>query len=300
MSRIYVIGSSNTDMVVKAASLPKPGQTVMGGEFFMNPGGKGANQAVAAARLGGHVVFVANVGNDLFGNQALGHFQNEKIDCAYVTKDESNPSGVALISVDSKAENHIVVAPGANGHLSTAHVDQALTHISPDDLILVQLEIPLDTVAHTLLRVKEKGVRVILNPAPGCVLSASLLTGLFMITPNETEASILTGIGVTDVTSAGLAGQKLLKMGVEEVVITLGSRGALWVSKVGAELITAPSVTAIDSTAAGDCFNGALAVSVAENMPMREAIDLACRAASISVTRFGAQASMPFKHELAM
>ncbi len=298
MGKIYVIGSSNTDMVVKTSTLPKPGQTVMGGEFFMNPGGKGANQAVAAARLGGDVVLVANVGNDLFGDQALSHFGDEKIDCSYISKDATHPSGVALISVDNQAENHIVVAPGANGHLSAQHVDRALGHTISQDLVLIQLEIPLETVAYAIRLAKEKGLRVILNPAPASTLSADILKGVYMITPNETEASILTGIDVTDASSARLAGQKLLEMGIEQVVITLGSQGALWVSKDGAELIKASTVKAVDTTAAGDCFNGALTVALAEKMAIQQAIRLACQAAAISVTRLGAQASMPYKQEL--
>lgn len=298
MSKIYVIGSSNTDMVVKTATLPKPGQTVMGGEFFMNPGGKGANQAVAAARLGGDVGFVANLGNDLFGDQALAHFQQENIDCRYVTRDASHRSGVALISVDDRAENHIVVAPGANEHLSTEHIDKAFGNISSADIILIQLEIPMETVVHAIRQAKALGVRVILNPAPASALSNEVLKGVYLITPNETEASVLTGIEVEDDATARLAGQKLLQMGIEHVVVTLGSRGALWLSNFAEELIPAPVVKAVDTTAAGDCFNGALAVAIAQKTPMRKAIELACQAASISVTRLGAQASMPYKREL--
>lgn len=298
MTKIYVIGSSNTDMVVKAKSLPQPGQTVLGGEFFMNPGGKGANQAVAAARLGGAVVLVANVGNDVFGEQALQHFQEENIDCTYVTKDPKNPSGVALISVDEQAENHIVVAPGANEHLTKSHTDAVFDRIPADAIVLIQLEIPMETVAHVIAKAREKGIRAIVNPAPAASLPEASLKSLFLLTPNESEAALLTGIPVTGEQSAKEAAKKLLEMGVENVIVTMGSKGALWVDNHGANYLSVPPVKAVDTTAAGDCFNGALAVGLARKMTIKEAADFACQAAAISVTRFGAQASMPYLREL--
>ena len=298
MSKIFVIGSSNTDMVVKAAMLPQPGQTVLGGQFFMNPGGKGANQAVAAARLGGDVVLVANIGNDVFGEQALQHFREEHIDCTFVTKDPKYPSGVALISVDEQGENHIVVAPGANGHLNKFHIDAAFDKMPADALVLIQLEIPMETVTHVIEKTREKGLRTIVNPAPATKLPERLLEGLFLLTPNESEAALLTGIEVTSEHSAKEAAMNLLDMGVENVIVTMGSKGALWVDKHGANLLSVPLVKAVDTTAAGDCFNGALAVAIAKNLPIEEAAGFACRAAAISVTRLGAQASMPYLREL--
>lgn len=297
-SQILVIGSSNTDMVVKADKLPAPGETVLGGTFLMNPGGKGANQAVAAARLNGQVTFVAKVGNDLFGQQAVTGFQQEGIDTACILTDDDHPSGVALINVDANGENCITVAPGSNAHLQPAETEAALQAATSDTLALLQLEIPLQTVEYAVQQAAAKGLRVILNPAPAQSLPETLFQYLFLITPNETEAEILTGIHVTDTSTAEQAAKKLHELGVVNVVITLGSKGAYLYTNGQGQLIPVPHVTAVDSTAAGDCFNGALAVALAEGQPLPEAIAFACKAASISVTRMGAQASMPRRDEI--
>jgi ribokinase len=295
---IYVIGSSNTDMVVKVARLPMPGETVMGVDFFMNPGGKGANQAVAAARLGGRVTFVARVGNDLFGQEALQQFQRENIDTTFITTDNEYPSGVALIGVDSKGENSIMVAAGSNGYLDEKIVEKALESIQDAAIILVQLEIPLPTVEFAIKKGNSNGWRVILNPAPARSINSGALQGLYMITPNEYEAEILTGIRVNDTTSAEQAALRLHQLGVSNVVITLGSRGAYLHTQSITKTVDAPSVSAIDTTAAGDCFNGAIAVALSQGLELEEAVGFACRAASISVTRMGAQSSMPSRKEL--
>jgi len=295
---ICVLGSSNTDMVVKAAKLPAPGETVIGGTFLMNPGGKGANQAVAAARLGGSVTFVARVGNDIFGKQALGQFQREGIRSEFVVTDAEQPSGVALIGVDAQGENSIVVAPGSNAHLDERQVSAALSTLAAPTLVLLQLEIPLASVEAAVRLSHEKGLRVILNPAPAQPLPAGLLRHLFLITPNETEAELLTGIRVTDPDTAELAALRLRDMGVPNVVITLGAKGAYLRTDTEARLIPAPPVTATDTTAAGDCFNGALAVALSEDQALAEAVAFACKAASISVTRMGAQASLPQRREV--
>ncbi len=307
-SSICVVGSSNTDMVIKADKLPGPGETVIGGTFLMNPGGKGANQAVAAARLSNRsisltdkanpVLFVAKVGNDIFGRQALQQFQREKIDVSQIVTDPDDPSGVALINVDATGENCITVAPGANGKLHPAEVEPALNAASPDCIVLLQLEIPLPTVEYVIRRGHERGLRVILNPAPAQTLSANVFPCLYLITPNESEAELLTGIRVIDLTTAKQAAEKLRELGVPNVVITLGSKGAYVQTDGYAGLISAPPVTALDTTAAGDCFNGALAVAVSEGQNLPEAVAFACKAASISVTRMGAQASVPYRHEL--
>lgn len=293
---ICVIGSSNTDMVVKTEKLPVPGETVLGGQFLMNPGGKGANQAVAAARLGGQVTFVAKVGNDLFGQQAVQQFRREKINTEYVITDPDQPSGVALINVDAGGENCIAVAPGANGTLTPEDVEAALD--TRPALVLLQLEIPLPTVEHVIRRSHEKGLRVVLNPAPAQALPADLLASLYLITPNETEAERLTGIRVTDPASAERAARQLRDQGVQNVIITLGAKGAYLLTDSVSKLIATQPVTAVDTTAAGDCFNGALVVALAEDQPWEAAVPFACRAASLSVTRLGAQASMPFRTEL--
>jgi ribokinase len=295
---IYVVGSSNTDMVVKAEKLPSPGETVIGGSFLMNPGGKGANQAVAASRLGGRVTFVACVGNDIFGQQALEQFQKERINTDFIVISSDHPSGVALINVDEKGENCIAVAPGANGQLSTTMVEQALTLIDGPAILLLQLEIPLETVEYAIEYGHKKNVKVILNPAPANKLSDSVFRDIFLITPNESEAELLTGIRVTNLESAEIAGEKLHEKGVRNVVITLGAKGAYLSSETTRKVIEGPKVTAIDTTAAGDCFSGALAVALSEDQPLEQAVAFACKAASISVTRMGAQSSLPYRKEI--
>jgi ribokinase len=295
---IFVIGSSNTDMVVKAAKLPMPGETVIGSNFLMNPGGKGANQAVTAARLGGQVTFVAKVGNDLFGRQALQQFQRENINTAFVAMDSEHPSGVALIGVDAYGENSIMVAPGSNGHLDVMIVERALESIQGDAIILVQLEIPIPTVEFAIEKAHSKGWRVILNPAPVQAVDPKVIQHLHLITPNEHEAELLTGISVTDLSTAEQAAQRLHQYGVSNVAITLGPRGAYLHTKSVAKLVPVPSVTPVDTTAAGDCFNGALAVALAEGLDIDQAVSFACKAAAISVTRMGAQSSLPTRMEV--
>lgn len=290
-------------MVVKTEKLPTPGETVLGGTFLMNPGGKGANQAVAAARLAGRntrsaVTFVAKVGNDLFGEQAIRQFEQENIRTDYIVTDPELPSGVALINVDAQGENCITVASGANGNLQPEETDAALEATEPDTLVLLQLEIPLPTAEHVIRRSYERGLRVMLNPAPARPLPFGLYPFLYLITPNEREAGLLTHIDVTDEETADIAARRLRELGVANVIITLGSQGVYLHTNEVSELIPAPSVTALDTTAAGDCFNGALAVAISEGVPLPEAAAFACKAASLSVTRLGAQASMPTREEV--
>ena len=298
MGRIVVIGSSNTDMVVKTRTLPQPGETVLGGTFFMNPGGKGANQAVAAARLKGNVTIVTKLGNDLFGEQARLLLAKEGIETKYIIKDKKNPSGVALIIVDEHGENSIVVAPGSNGALSAYDIDDEVYGDDTSDVFLLQLEIPLSTVEFVAEKVAEKGNRVILNPAPARQMSDELLGSLFIITPNESEAELLTGIRVTDAVSAENAAFRLLKKGVRNVIITMGVSGAFLLNNEISKMIPVVPVKAIDTTAAGDVFTGALAVAISEGRSLEVAIDFANKAASISVTRMGAQASAPYRNEI--
>jgi ribokinase len=298
MSRIVVIGSSNTDMVVKSPKLPAPGETILGGTFLMNPGGKGANQAVAAARLKGNVTFVTKTGNDLFGDQSKHLFDIEGIDTRYINRDPRNPSGVALITVDQHGENCIVVAPGSNGTLSAFDIDDAVYGDDPSDVFLMQLEIPVSTVEYVAQKMSLKGNRVILNPAPARELPRDLLQSLYLITPNEIEAEILTGISVIDASSAEQAAEKLHRLGVRNVVITMGASGAYLYSGKISKLIPVVPVKAVDTTAAGDVFNGAIAVALSEGKGLEEAVVFANKAASISVVRMGAQASAPYRNEI--
>jgi ribokinase len=295
---IVVIGSSNTDMVIKSDHLPAPGETILGGSFFMNPGGKGANQAVAAKRLGGNVTFIAKVGDDMFGEGAVRLFREEGIDTEYMLTDPLHPSGVALITVDQKAENTIVVASGANAHLFPADLAGATKVIQNAAFVLMQLEIPLETVNYAAELAAAHGSKVILNPAPACPLPAELFKHISIITPNETEAEMLTGIPVTDTDSTRAAAMVLRMKGIETVIITLGAKGAFISGPQTELMVPAPVVKAVDTTAAGDVFNGALAVALAEGMDMADAVDFGCRAAAISVTRLGAQAAAPYRNEV--
>jgi ribokinase len=295
---IVVVGSTNTDMVIKTSKLPLPGETILGGDFLMNPGGKGANQAVAASRLNGVVTLVAKTGEDVFGQQTKKLFQSERLNAEFLFSDPVFPSGIALITVDEQAENCIVVAPGANSRLVREDINMAKEAILQAEIVLMQLEIPLDTVLYTTEIAFQAGVKVILNPAPAQHLPDELMKMLYMITPNETEAELLTGIPVTDLPSAEKAAYRLLEKGTKVVVITLGSKGALLVTEGLCELIPTFPVVPIDTTAAGDCFNGALAVALSEGSGLTDAIAFANRAASLSVTRMGAQASAPFRQEL--
>lgn len=298
MSKIIVIGSSNTDMVIKSKRLPVPGETILGGTFLMNAGGKGANQAVAAARLGGKVIFVTKTGNDIFGEEAISLFAKEGIDTRFSVKDLDYPSGVALINVDDKGENCIVVASGANGTLSPSDIKTELFETDPTAILLMQLEIPIETVEFAAKKAVSKGYRVILNPAPASKLPNNLLSSLYLITPNETEAEFITGIKVHDLASAEKAALKLREMGVKNIIITMGGAGAYVSSGIISKIIPVKAVKAIDTTAAGDVFNGALAVAISEGIEIEDAIVFANKAASISVTRMGAQASAPYRNEL--
>lgn len=296
-NKIIVIGSANTDMVVKSKSLPLPGETLMGGTFFMHAGGKGANQAVAAARLGGHVTLVAKLGDDIFGKQTIAGLQKENINTDYVFTDPVAPSGTAIIMVNEEGENCIVVAPGANANLVHADIE-TVKNITEAAIILMQLEIPMETIEAVAIDAKANNQKIIINPAPAQALTDTLLNGLFLVTPNETEAALLTGVTVTDEVTASVAADVFLKKGVQNVVITLGRQGAFFKNADLIFKISAPIVTAVDTTAAGDTFSGALAVAITEGMDWEQAIGFAIEAASISVTRMGAQPSVPYRHEI--
>lgn len=296
--KILVVGSANTDMVVKASHLPRPSETVLGGTFLMSPGGKGANQAVAAARLGAQVAIVCKTGNDFFGQQSRLVFTNEGIDTSFAFSDAEHPSGVALIIVDDQAENCIAVASGANAHLLPADLVDAADAIEQSDIVLMQLEIPMETIKYVASIAHSKGKTVILNPAPAHSLGRSLLQHVDILTPNEIEASMISGIPITDTASAYEAARAICAMGVQIVIITLGSKGALIYTDTFQEEIPVEKVEAVDTTSAGDVFNGALAVALSENQTIPNAVQFACRAAAISVTRIGSQTSAPYREEL--
>lgn len=296
--RIIVVGSTNMDMVVKTDHIPVPGETVLSGAFFMNPGGKGANQAVAIARLGGEVSFISKLGNDVFGKQFSQLFNDEGIDTSYLFSDDDSPSGVALITVDKAGENSIVVASGANAHLCITDLKTALSEITEAGIVLLQLEIPMETVHYVIDYAAAKGMKVILNPAPANILSSDLLQKLDILTPNKNEAGMISGIDVVDIASASQAARVICEKGVKNVVVTMGSLGAVICNSDICMVVPALEVETVDTTAAGDVFNGALAVSLSEGKTLVEAVQFACEAAALSVTRLGAQSSIPTRHEL--
>jgi ribokinase len=295
---VVVVGSSNTDMIIRVAHVPRPGETLLGGEFSTAPGGKGANQAVAAARAGGRVAFVARLGRDLLGDAALAGFRREGMGLSHVFRDPAQPSGVALIFVGADGENSIGVAGGANQQLSVSDIRRARSLISKARVLLLQLETPLATVQAAARIGREAGVEVILNPAPACALPDALLRDVSMLTPNETEATLLSGLTVNDPASAAKAAQVLLRRGVGRVIITLGAQGALLATGEGSRLIPGFKVKAVDTTAAGDVFNGALAVCLAEGRALFDAVRFAHAAAALSVTRHGAQPSIPTRAKI--
>jgi len=295
---IVVIGSSNTDMIVNVTRIPKPGETILGGKFHTAPGGKGANQAVAAQRAGGDVTFIASVGNDAFGEQAIAGFAKEGINTTHISKDKSQPSGVALIFVGADGENSISVASGANSRLSHVNIEKATSAIAGASVLVMQLETPLPAIQFAAKLAAAKKVPVILNPAPARPLPDALLRRITILTPNETEAEILTGIKVTDNASATKAAGALLARGVQIVIITLGARGALVAMAGLVQHVPGFKVKPVDTTAAGDCFNGALAIAYAEEKPLIDAVRFANAAAALSVTKPGAQPSAPTRRTI--
>lgn len=298
MARIVVVGSANMDMVVRAPRIPRPGETVVGSQFVMVPGGKGANQAVAAARLGAHVTFVARVGNDIFGDSNLQGYLDEGIDCRYIVRDEEAPSGIALIAVDATGQNAIVVAPGANMRLTREDVERAEQAIAAADVVLAQLEAPIPTITRAAELAHKHGKQMILNPAPAPnqPLPEDLLRHVEILTPNETEAQSL--CNAPAYTTPESLGQSLRALGVPVVIITLGAEGVLLQDEAGPRRLPAFAVQAIDTTAAGDAFAGALAVALAEGKDVETAVQFAQRVSALSVTRLGAQPSLPYRAEV--
>jgi len=298
VARVLVVGSSNTDMVARAERIPAPGETVLGGGFVRTAGGKGANQAVAAARLGADVDFVARVGQDVFGEAAVNDIAATGVNTEYVFRDCEAPSGVALIFVDARGQNSIIVAPGANARLSPDDVESARPAFERADVVVLQFETPLETAGRAIDLAKELGRRIVLNPAPVPSLPAGFLSGIDVLTPNEVEAAMLLGWPLDESFDGVKAARALLNLGVGAAVVTLGPKGAVAAFGGQTYLIPPIRVSPIDTTAAGDCFTGALAVALAEGRDLAEACQFATFAAALSVTRFGAQASLPTRAEV--
>ncbi len=296
-ARVVVVGSANTDMTARVARLPKPGETVLGTGFESLPGGKGANQAVAAARLGAVVTLIACVGADGLGDEMVLGLEAEGIDTRHVVRDPDAPTGVALITVDeATGENVIVVASGANAKLSVGLIDMAEDAIRDADVVICQLESPLETVMAALRLARQAGKTTILNPAPAQVLSDELLSLVSVLTPNETEAALLAGNAAV---TPEAAAKTLRARGIGQVAVTLGAAGVLLAASDGETCVPGRAVAqAVDTTAAGDCFTGALAVALGEGKSLGEAAAFANAAAALSVTKNGAQPSLPFRFEV--
>ena len=294
---ILVIGSSNTDMTVKTQTLPRPGETVLGGVFTMGAGGKGANQAVAARRLGGAVKFICKVGRDIFGNNAIAHYEAEGLDTSGILRSDL-PSGVALISVDDQAENCIVVASGANGDLTEADIEASREAIAACGILLLQLETPIPSVLKAARLAHEAGATVVLNPAPACPLPDELFRFIDLFIPNETELSTFSGVPVEDVESAAAAAAIMQGKGVGKLIVTMGSKGSLICEGGEPVFVPARKVKAVDTTAAGDTFCGALCVALSEGKSLPDAAAFATAASALTVQKMGAQDSIPFRKDI--
>lgn len=295
--KILVIGSSNTDMTVKSPMIPRPGETVIGGEFKMGAGGKGANQAVAAKRLGGDVTFVCKVGRDLFGDNAVENYRKEGMDVSHVLRSDK-PSGVALILVDGNAENCISVATGANGDLTPEDIEAKADLIRSSSILVLQNEIPIESVLKAARIGHEAGAYVILNPAPACALPEEIFQYVDLMTPNQTESEFYTGIPVNDEDSAQKAADALRAKGVKDIIMTMGSKGSMGFTSEGSFFTPSHKVEAVDTTAAGDTFCGGLAVAISEGKTLREAAEFATAASALTVQKMGAQESIPYRNNL--
>jgi len=298
-AKVVVVGSLNMDLVARAQRLPRAGETLAGESFFTVPGGKGANQAVAVARLGGSVAMVGNVGDDAYGEQLRQALAVEGVDCQAVSVCPGVSSGVALITVDAASQNCIVIIPGGNGLLTPASAQRFDALLQAAEVIICQLEVPAETVDWVLARGRELGKAVILNPAPATgPLPPGWFAHIDYLIPNDSEAEALTGQPVNDLASARRAGEHLLQLGAGKVIVTLGAQGALFVSRAGSRHFPAPQVQALDTTAAGDTFVGGFAAALVQGLEEGEAITFGQRAAALSVTRAGAQPSIPTLAEL--
>lgn len=301
MVKIVVVGSLNMDLVVSVARLPRVGETIRGSGFQMVPGGKGANQAVAMAKLGAEVAMVGRVGDDAFGETLVGNLARQGVRVEHVYPDGDSLTGMAMIAVDSEGQNSIIITPGANSRLQRADIDTCAPLFARAKILVMQFEIPMSVVEYALEKGREHNLTVILNAAPASLLpeaqKAIALTDFLVV--NESEAEILAGLGVHDVATAQEAGEALLPLGPQAVVVTLGEEGAVLVTREGRAHVAAPRVDVVDTTAAGDAFVGGLAISILRGKPLLEAVRYATHTGSLAVTKMGAQPSLPTRQEVA-
>ena len=292
MKNICVIGSLNMDLVVNVDKMPKPGQTIIGSNFKEVPGGKGANQAVAMARLNGNVSMIGKVGEDGFGQTLINSLKNDKVDTTYI-KTTKGATGVALITVDNNAQNSIVVSPGANFEVKEEDIDNNIEAIKNSDIVVLQLETPLNTIKYALKKSKELNKYTILNPAPAVKLDDEIIKNVDLLTPNETELEIISGVNIETEEDIQKAAQIMIEKGVKELIVTLGSKGSLYINKEKSIFKKAYKVEAVDTTAAGDSYTAALAVALSKDQSIEEAMDFASKVGALSVLKEGAQSSLP-------
>ncbi|CED94291.1 Ribokinase [Romboutsia ilealis] len=292
MKNICVIGSLNMDLVVNVDAMPKPGQTIIGSNFKEVPGGKGANQAVAMARLNGNVSMIGKVGEDGFGQTLINSLKNDKVDTTYIQTTKGS-TGVALITVDKNAQNSIVVSPGANFEVKEEDIDNNIKAIENSDIVVLQLETPLNTIKYALNKAKELNKYTILNPAPAVKLDDEIIKNVDLLTPNETELEIISGVSIETEEDIQKAAQIMIEKGVKELIVTLGSKGSLYINKEKSMFKKAYKVEAVDTTAAGDSYTGALAVALSQDKGIEDAMDFASKVGALSVLKEGAQSSLP-------
>lgn len=292
MKNICVIGSLNMDLVVNVDTMPKPGQTIIGSNFKEVSGGKGANQAVAMARLNGNVSMIGKVGEDGFGQTLINSLKNDKVDTTYI-QTAKGATGVALITVDKNAQNSIVVSPGANFEVKEDDIDNNIEAIKNSDIVVLQLETPLNTIKYALNKAKELNKYTILNPAPAVKLDDEIIKNVDLLTPNETELEIISGVSIETEEDIQKAAQIMIEKGVKELIVTLGSKGSLYINKEKSMFKKAYKVEAVDTTAAGDSYTGALAVALSQDKNIEDAMDFASKVGALSVLKEGAQSSLP-------
>lgn len=292
MKNICVIGSLNMDLVVNVDTMPKPGQTIIGSNFKEVPGGKGANQAVAMARLNGNVSMIGKVGEDGFGQTLINSLKNDKVDTTYI-QTAKGATGVALITVDKNAQNSIVVSPGSNFEVKEDDIDNNIEAIKNSDIVVLQLETPLNTIKYALNKAKELNKYTILNPAPAVKLDDEIIKNVDLLTPNETELEIISGVSIETEEDIQKAAQIMIEKGVKELIVTLGSKGSLYINKEKSMFKKAYKVEAVDTTAAGDSYTGALAVALSQDKNIEDAMDFASKVGALSVLKEGAQSSLP-------